>query len=676
KTLLYRYTGQEDIVIGTPIAGRNRAEVKGLIGFFLNTLVLRTELSGNPSFDELLERVRETTVGAYAHQDLPFEKLLEELQPERDLSRTPLFQVFFNMLNLPGGEMRLPGLSVELLSPREVGSKFDVTLYVRELNRRVAFELVFNADLFSRERMSEMLGQFERLLAQAAENPAESIGNFSLVTPAAEMILPRPAEPLNDDWLGAVPSIFSRHARRTPERTAIIDAHETWSYGELEAHSNQLANYLRAGGIGNQDIVAIYSHRSSSLVWALLGVLKAGAAFVVLDPAYPVSRIIDYLQLAGPRGFIHLAAAGALPPALAEFVGEMACSVKLELPRRDAALAERLFAAYSTDEPGITINPEDLAYVSFTSGSTGRPKGVEGKHGSLTHFLPWLQRTFGLDETDRYSMLSGLAHDPLHRDIFTPLQLGACICVPNHDEIEIPGRIGEWMKRERVTITHLTPAMAQLLTETGSDATPCEVASLRYTFLVGDVLTRHDVARLRRLAPSISCINYYGSTETQRAVSYYRVADEAEDSGDSPAEARGRVKEILPLGKGIEDVQLLVLNRAGQLAGVGESGEIYLRSPHIARGYMGDATLTRERFVENPFTKIPGDRLYRTGDIGRYMPDGNVEPLGRADHQVKIRGFRIELGEVEAVLGLHEGVREAVVIAREDTAGERRLVAY
>ncbi|MCA1566176.1 MAG: amino acid adenylation domain-containing protein [Acidobacteria bacterium] len=676
KTLLYRYTGQEEIVLGTPIAGRDRAEVKGLIGFFLNTLVLRTELSGNPSFDELLERVRQTTVGAYAHQDLPFEKLLEELQPERDLSRTPLFQVFFNMLNLPEAEMSLPGMSVELLAPREVGSKFDLTLYVREMNRRVSFELVFNADLFSRERMSVMLGQFERLLEQAVENPGEYIGNFSLVTPASERILPRPAEPLNDDWLGAVPSIFSRHARHTPERTAILDEHETWSYGELDAHSNQLANYLRYGGIRNQDIVAIYSHRSSSLVWALLGVMKAGAAFVVLDPAYPDSRIIDYLQLAGPRGFIHLAAAGALPTALAGFVEGMACNVKLELPRRDAALARKLFAAYSTDGPDVSINPEDLAYISFTSGSTGRPKGVEGKHGSLTHFLPWLQKTFGLDETDRYTMLSGLAHDPLHRDIFTPLQLGACICIPKHEEIETPGRITEWMKRERVTITHLTPAMAQLLTETGSDAASCEVESLRYAFLVGDVLTRHDVARLRRLAPSITCINYYGSTETQRAVSYYRVDEDTDKAGASRIEARGRIKEILPLGKGIEDVQLLVLNRAGRLAGVGEAGEIYLRSPHIARGYMGDATLTQERFVENPFTKMPGDRLYRTGDIGRYMPDGNVEPLGRADHQVKIRGFRIELGEVEAVLGLHEGVREAVVIAREDTAGERRLVAY
>jgi non-ribosomal peptide synthetase component F len=295
KVLLYRYTGEADIVLGTPIAGRERAEIKGLIGFFLNTLVLRTDLSGNPTFDELLERVRQTTVGAYAHQDLPFEKLLEELQPKRDLSRTPLFQVFFNMLNLLGQEIRLPGLSVELLTPREVGAKFDLTLYVRELNQRLVIDTVFKADLFSPTRIAEMMRQFEHLLSQAVANPAQRISDFSLVTPAAEMLLPDPAQPLNDDWLGAVTDIFTRHAERTPERTAVIDEHESWSYGKLCARSNQLANYLCAQKIKSEDIVVIYGHRSSVLVWTLLGVMKAGAAFIILDPVYPAARLIDYL---------------------------------------------------------------------------------------------------------------------------------------------------------------------------------------------------------------------------------------------------------------------------------------------------------------------------------------------------------------------------------------------
>jgi amino acid adenylation domain-containing protein len=676
KVLLHRYTGQDDVVLGSPIAGRDRAEVKGLIGCFLNLMVLRTELSGNPSFDELLERVRQTTIGAYAHQDLPFEKLLEELQPERDLSRAPLFQIFFNMLNLPEQEIRLPGLSVELLALRDVGAKFDVTLYVRELHRQLVFELVFKTDLFAHERMAEMLRQYEHLLSQVVVSTLRRIGDFSLVTPAAEKLLPVPTQPLNSDWLGSVPEVFSKQAQRAPERAAITDKHETWSYGELRALSNQLANYLGAQGIKNEDIVAIYGHRSSALVWALLGVLKAGAAFIILDPAYPSARIIEYLQLAEPQGFISLAAAGSFPAELNEFVGSMSCGVKLELPPRATALRQNLFASYSTSDPKISINPDDLAYISFTSGSTGKPKGVQGRHGSLTHFLPWLQREFGLDEKDRYTMLSGLGHDPLHRDIFTPLQLGACICIPDQEEIEIPGRIAEWMKHDHVTIAHLTPAMGQLLTETVGGFAPCQVHSLRYAFLVGDVLTRRDVAKLRRLAPLITCVNYYGSTETQRAVSYFKVANDLEDSTTGVTVMPEYAKEILPLGKGIEDVQLLLLNCAGQLAGIGEVGEIYLRSPHIARGYLGDDALTQERFIENPFTKMPGDRLYRTGDLGRYLPDGNVEPLGRADQQVKIRGFRVELGEVEAALGMHPGVREAVVIAREDRPGDKRLVGY
>jgi amino acid adenylation domain-containing protein len=670
KVLLHRYTGQDDIVLGSPIAGRDRAEVKGLIGCFLNLLVLRTELSGNPSFDEVLERVRQTTVGALTHQDLPFEKLLEELQPERDQSRAPLFQVFFNMLNLPEQEISLPGLQVELIAPHDVGAKFDVTMYVRELHNQLVLELVFKTDLFAQDRMTEMLRQYEHLLSQVVVSTTQRIREFSLVTSPAEKLLPVPVEPLNNDWLGSVPERFSKQAQQAPERAAISDQHETWSYGELRAHSNQLANYLRAQGIRNEDIVAIYGHRSSALVWALLGVLKAGAAFTILDPAYPSARLVEYLEVASPQGLINLEAAGPFPAELNDFVEGTSWRVKLELPLRATAVRQDLFADYPTRDPKISIKPDDLAYISFTSGSTGKPKGVQGRHGPLTHFLPWLQREFSLDENDRYTMLSALGHDPLHRDIFTPLQLGACICIPTQEDIETTGRIAEWMKDERVTIAHLTPAMGQLLTEISIDSAPCEVASLRYAFLVGDVLTRHDVARLRRLAPSLTCINYYGSTETQRAVSYFRVAN----NGEAPKSQRA--KEILPLGKGIEDVQLLLLNSAGHLAGIGEIGEINLRSPHIARGYLGDDALTQERFIENPFTKKASDRLYRTGDLGRYLPDGNVEPLGRADHQVKIRGFRVELGEVEAALGTHPGVREAVVIAREDGPDGKRLVSY
>jgi amino acid adenylation domain-containing protein len=670
KILFHRFTQQDDIVVGSPIAGRNRAETKGLIGFFLNTLVLRTNLGGNPTFHELLERVKLTATGAYAHEDLPFEKLLEELQPERDLSRTPLFQVFFNMLNLPDGEIELPDLNVELLPPRDVGAKFDATIYVRELNRRIAIELVYNSNLFTDERMRYTLAQFECVLSQVVDDPDKNIVDYSLVTPESQKILPDPTESLSSKWEGAVHAIFSRQARNAPERAAIIGDSEVWTYGDLESRANRLANYMRAHGIVTQDIVAIYGHRSPALICALIGTLKAGGAFLILDPAYPAARLVDYLEVAKPKGWIQLEAAGPLPASLQEYVWSMPCRFRLELPRR--ATAQEL-SNISAAEPDVEVRAGDLAYISFTSGSTGRPKGVEGRHGSLSHFLPWLQRTFGLDHQDRYSMLSGLSHDPLHRDVFTPLQLGASICIPSPEEIEVPGRLAEWMQRERVTITHLTPAMGQLLTETFPGDAARKINSLRCAFLVGDVLTRRDVARLRTLAPSVTVINYYGSTETQRAVSYHVAAND-DERGDEAAIEQG--KQILPLGKGIEDVQLLVLNASKRLAGIGETGEIYLRSPHIARGYLDEPVLTSERFILNPFTAAAGDHLYRTGDLGRYLPNGEVEPLGRADQQVKIRGFRVELGEIEAVIGNHAGVHEAVCIAREDEPGEKRLVAY
>jgi amino acid adenylation domain-containing protein len=672
KVLLGRYTGQTDIVVGTPIAGRNRAETRALIGFFLNTLVLRTDLSGEPDFEEVLGRVRETTVGAYAHQDLPFERLLAELQTERDLSRSPLFQVFFNMLNLPGGAVSLPGLEVEFMTPPEVGAKFDLTLYVREPEGRFSFEAVYNADLFAPERISQLLEQLAHLLSQAVERPTEAVGRLSLITPSAEGLLPDPTRPLNRDWHGAVHALFSEHARRAPERVAVSDERESWSYGELEEASNRLANCLRARGVGKGDVVAVYGHRSAPLVLALLGTMKAGAAFVILDPAYPAQRLAEYLRLAEPRGWIRVAAAGRPPEELGALASSMCGGCRLTLPPRDEAQAARLFDEYPSTDPRVEVGPEDLAYLAFTSGSTGKPKGIEGTHGPLTHFLPWMRQTFALDADDRFSMLSGLSHDPLQRDIFTPLTLGARVCVPPQRLIETQGMLARWTERERVTVANLTPAMAQLLTEPApGEEAHAALDSLRYAFLIGDVLTRRDVARLRALAPEAACVNLYGATETQRALSYFEAS-----SVEKGAAAVGYARETLPLGKGIEDVQLLVMNRAGRQAGVGEAGEIYLRSPHVARGYLRDPALTAERFITNPFTGLAGDRLYRTGDLGRYMPDGNVEPLGRADFQVKIRGFRIEVGEIEAALGGHASVREAVVVAREDEPGDKRLVAY
>lgn len=666
QTLLHRYSGQDDIIVGSPISNRPRSETEDLIGFFLNNLALRTDLSGDPTFREVLSRVRRTALDAYANQDVPFEKLLEELKPERDLSRTSIFQVYFNLFSF-GDRIDLPdGDSINFvdgwLQSGETLAKFDLTLYAGAAEREIKLTLVYNTDLFSHARMEEMLAQLEHLLAQALGNPDRKISAFSLVTPNARDVLPDSNQAFARREFKSITRHFSDQAERRPQAIAVSDSRTKVTYADLDARTNQLANYLLASGVAKGDIVAIYAHRSASLVVAILGVLKAGAAFTILDPAYPSARLIECLRIARPRAWIQIEEAGAPPAALREFVEELRCCCALTLTVPNSVGAEN---------PCVEIGEDDLAYIAFTSGSTGQPKGVMGRHAPLTLFTSWAVEQFGLNETDRFCMLSGLAHDPLHRDIFTPLQLGGTVCIPDSEMIESPERLRSWMAEQKISVANLTPAMSQVLTDGDLHES---IESVRYSFLVGDVLTKRDVARLKKLAPAITCVNLYGSTETQRAVGHYVV------TGESDQWIVG--KEILPLGKGIRDVQLLVMNRGEQLCGVGELGEIYFRSPYIAKGYLNDEELTRQKFLTNPFTKDHGDRLYRTGDLGRYLPDGNVEHVGRADRQIKIRGFRIEPAEIEAALIKHPQVREAVVASRAEINEDRpakteaTLVAY
>ncbi|HVT56893.1 MAG TPA: non-ribosomal peptide synthase/polyketide synthase, partial [Thermoanaerobaculia bacterium] len=725
--LFARWSGQDDVVVGAPIAGRTRAETEGLIGFFLNTLVLRTDLSGDPGFADLLARVRETTLSAYAHQELPFEKLLEELRPERDLSRTPLFQVLFNMVNVPDRALRLPALSVEGLgSPELLQSKFDMTFYWRESEGRTALRLVYNADLFDAPRMTEMARQLESVLRQAAADPERPLSSLSLLTPEAAALLPNPAAPLSDAWEGPIQRLLACQARRLPDKVAIADPAESWSYRDLDEGCNRLARFLRAGGVGRGDVVAIYAHRSAPLVRAVLGALRAGGVALILDPAYPPRRLVELLELSAPRALLAVEAAGALPPELEQAAAGLPCRLRLAGRAAERSRPGPL-AAFPGTDPDVEVGPNDAAVLTFTSGSSGVPKGVVGRHGPLTHFVPWMQASFALDEHDRWSLLSGLAHDPLQRDIFTPLQLGATLCIPDPRDIFAAGRLAEWMRRSALTVANLTPAMAQLLTEAPPGGLPSEVPSLRYAFLVGDLLTWNDVSRLRRMAPGVTCVNLYGATETQRAIGYHVVpsaetaktklvrapgegaspsppappgrdpaaSDNREGdrgvSGGDPIDASSRHppphrsvvssrelvrRQVLPLGRGMGDAQLLVLSRAGALAGIGELGEIAVRSPHLARGYLAAPAATAERFVPDPFGDPSGNRIYLTGDLGRYRPDGEVELVARADQQVKIRGFRIELGEIEAALLRHPGLREVAVIARPAAEGGLKLIAY
>ncbi|MCP4659288.1 MAG: amino acid adenylation domain-containing protein, partial [bacterium] len=563
KLLLYRFTGEEDLIVGAPIAGRDRIEIEQLIGFFVNTLALRTRLDGGLSFGELLGRVRETVIGATVNQEVPFEKLLDELQPERSLSHSPLFQVFFNMINLPDQRFTVPGLDMEGLPLPETESKFDFTLYVEEVAGTIELRLVYGVDLFDRARMVEMLAQYAGLLEQIVADPEAALGSYSLVSAGAEEFLPRPAEPLSGRFEGTVHGIFASQAAHFPDQVAVVDPGESWSYRELDRRANQLARHLLAHGVEPHAVVAVYAHRSGSLVWALLGILKAGAAFVILDPAYPAARLCECVRRARARGWLEIDGAGEPPAELRALVAELGCT-KLRLPRRSVAAAAGFLADQPASDPAIPITADDLGYVAFTSGSTGEPKGILGRHGAMTHFLPWLAETFRLHRTDRQSLLSALSHDPLNRDIFIPLCYGATLCIPDPEEIGTPGYLADWVGRHQLTLLNLVPAMLQLLCQSSPGRPPAALDSLRYAFIVGDVLSRREVAALYELSPSVRCVNYYGSTETQRALSYFVVPRRA-----VAASAQAFEKAVLPVGKGIRDVELLVLNPAGGLAGVG-----------------------------------------------------------------------------------------------------------
>lgn len=680
QILLARYSGQEDIVVGTPVAGRNRRELEQLIGFFLNNLALRSTITDDASFRAILQQVRQVTIDAFAHQDVPFEQVLQELGVERTSSHTPLFQVFFNMQNFADSEMSLVGVSAEKIPPQNVESKFDLTLYIEEHPQTIHVNLLYNTDLFGQARMEQLFEQYHLLLEQIVANPDAPIMHHSLVTETARTLLPDATLPLDDTWYGPVFAPLARYAQSEPQREALRDASGSWSYGQLNEHSNQIAHYLIEHGVRKGDTIAIYGYRSAVLVSALLGILKAGAAFCILDPAYPGRRLQDCIEALAPRGWIQINEAGVPAREVQEYIATRLSHCSLALAAENGLAKNALLREYSADDPQVVIGPDDLAAISFTSGSTGKPKGVLGRHGSLSHFQSWQQKTYGFHSQDRYSMLSGLSHDPFQREMFTPFWFGATVCIPTVEERSLPDRLLAWMRREQISIAHLTPAMMQLLTRrSSSDDSQGTMPSLRAIFITGDMVTLQDVRRIRIAAPNAICVNSYGSTETQRSVANFVIPSLHECGNELLYGGNGSAsmaKATIPVGRGIQDVQLLLLTTESRLAGVGEVGEVCVRSPHLSAGYLHDAVLTHQRFVSNPFTGNRSDRLYRTGDLGRYLPDGTVEVIGRMDQQVKIRGFRVELGEIDVALRQHPAIRECLIVAGEDESGEKRLVAY
>ncbi|KAI8088262.1 L-aminoadipate-semialdehyde dehydrogenase [Thamnidium elegans] len=697
SVLLQRYTGDEEFAIGT-------SSPTG------NPLVLRLAVDPASTFENVIEMVTKVENEALS-QEIPFEQLQEAIYKDTDPeSRRPLCRVrFYNEIDTPSQHhlatlSSSSDLSVYISSPESTSSLR--TSFLRPVTIRV----VYNQILFSPRRIEYLFSQLATIIETGTKSQA--VGQIPLSdSGVAGSPLPNPTADLHwSQWRGAITDIFSQNANKHPARTCIVESLDnsdqtiTYDYQTIHHASNTVAHHLVAGGIEREDVVMIYAYRGVDLVIAIMGVLKAGATFSVIDPAYPPARQEIYLSVAKPRGLIVLQEAGKIADSVREYIKNeqnIVCEIPNLKISKDGKLSGGLVdgsdvldhvRAKASRDTGIVIGPDSIGTLSFTSGSTGIPKGVRGRHFSLTHFYPWMAQTFGISENDKFTMLSGIAHDPIQRDIFTPLFLGSELHIPTSEDIGIPGRLAEWMHKSQVTVTHLTPAMGQLL----SSHAQVEIPSLINAFFVGDILTKRDAARIQKYAPNVAVINMYGTTETQRSVSHFIVPARS----SHPAFLSSQ-KEVIAAGKGMVNVQLLVVNRHDRtkMCGVGEIGEIYVRAPGLAEGYLQLPEATAEKFIPNWFVADPcaddgkdescvegdawkqfylgkRDRMYRSGDLGRYRPDGNVECTGRADDQVKIRGFRIELGEIDTHLSQHPLIRENVTLVRRDKNEEQTLVAY
>ncbi|HEU0077360.1 MAG TPA: amino acid adenylation domain-containing protein, partial [Longimicrobiaceae bacterium] len=645
QTLLGRYAGVDDVVVGTPIANRTRVELEGLIGFFVNTLVLRTELAGDPSFRELLERVRETTLGAYAHQDLPFERLVEELAPERSLLHNPLFQVMFALQNAEVDALALGDASVESLQAGKSGAKFDVGVSLFEVGEEIMGGLTYRGDLFEASTIDRMSGHFRLLLEAAAADPGRALSALRLIGPAEERRVLEEWNPPRGRPSGALlPRLLREQAARTPDAPAASGGGLALSHAELDRRSTRLARALRSLGVGPEAPVGVCLERGPALLVAVLGIWKAGGAYLPLDPDYPAERLAYVLGDAdAPVVLTEAALAAALPEHGAHVV----------------LLDQVLLEDDGDPEPEPEIDPDSLAYVIYTSGSTGRPKGVRVPHRGILHTLHAARDAFPLGADDRVPVLASFAFDIWLFEAVLPLLAGGSVhLVPRERVLETERLLEELAS---CTALHAVPALMRQ-TALVLRASGRVLPRMRRVFVGGDAVPPDLLEEMREVFPAASIHVLYGPTEAAVIC-----AAHASRAADPRRQWVGR-----PLG----NAALYVLDGALQPVPVGVPGELCIGGASVARDYLGRPGLTATRFVPDPFAAEAGARLYRTGDRVRWTGDGELEFLGRTDAQVKIRGFRIEPGEVEAVLAEHPGVEAAVVTVREDTPGDRRLVGY
>ncbi|HEX8191019.1 MAG TPA: amino acid adenylation domain-containing protein [Pyrinomonadaceae bacterium] len=657
QALLCRYTGQTDVVVGTSIANRTRAEVEGLIGFFVNALVMRTDVSGDPTFRELLGRVRETALGAYAHQDLPFEMLVEELQPGRDLNHTPLFQVMFVLQNAPRRTLELSDLRLSLQDTSSGTSKFDLTLFVQPGDDGLLASVEYSTDLFDARMMRRMLGHLRVLLEGVTANPELRVAELPLLTKGEqhELLYERNRTAADYPEDSCLHELFEAQVRLTPRATALTLGGSSLTYAELDERADRVARLLRSRGAGPETPVALCAERSFEMVAGLLGVLKAGAAYVPIDPAYPAGRgrlILEEARsplLLTQEKFAHA------------FDGTTADVIALDaLDAFDAAPDAR--AASYAGSPSPLPRPENLAYVIYTSGSTGRPKGVMIPHRGVVNYLSWCRRAYRLEEGRGAPVHSSLGFDLTVTSLFAPLVSGrGVVLVPDGEGADALRSLLD--AGGGFSLIKITPAHLALLAEL---VPPPEAARLTRALVIGGEALHGEALQFwREHAPETRVVNEYGPTETVVGCCVYEVAAGCAPSGGP-----------VPIGRPIANTQLYVLDANLRPVPEGVWGELHVGGAGLARGYTNQPALTAQRFVPNPFGARPGERLYRTGDVARHLPGGNIEFLGRRDGQVKLRGYRIELGEVEAALARHPAVGEAAVVLREDAPGDRRLVAY
>jgi amino acid adenylation domain-containing protein len=658
QTLLYRYTGQEDIVVGSPIANRNRSEIEGLIGFFVNTLALRTDLSGTPTFRELLQRVRKMALEAYGHQDLPFEKLVEELKPERSLIYSPLVQVFFNMLSPTPIELDLSGITATRILFSDVESKFEMTLYSKEEQDQIHLDLVCRADLFDEFWMTNFLQQYRLLLDQIVKSPAQAIRNYSLVTPESHEFLPDPSIILGAPRQELVTDTFSSWAKLLPTHTAVSQGNQTWTYSELADCSYAIARFLTASGLKAGDVVAIYGCRSFGLIAGLIGTLLSGGVILTLDTNLPVHRQQLMVREANAKRLLCVVSKQGADSWMEETFGAAILFVD---PQGGCPIGPESSLDSESSSLAV-ISDNDPAYIFFTSGTTGVPKGVLGCHKGLSHFLKWQRETFNIGPNDRVAQLTNLSFDASLRDIFLALTSGATLCLPDVSDTAVPDDVMAWLDRQRISVLHAVPSLTQSWLAFAEDGGP--LAAMRWVFFVGEPLTDALVLQWRsRFRNPGEIINLYGPTETTLVKCFYRV----------PGDVRPGVQ---PVGSPIPQTQALVLAHDQQLCGINEPGEIVLRTPFRSLGYINAPEESRWQFVKNPYRDDADDLLYFTGDAGRFRPDGTLEILGRLDHQVKIHGVRVEPAEITAILAEHPGVESCIVTARKGDGGDSCLVAY